>query len=143
MLPNRFVPLVVVLVGAVITACGTVDESGRGAAAGQDPETPVSSTDTGPTHGTNKPQQGTLAGRVSDAAGRAIAGAWIAPAGLDGQPVPEIGVLTDRRGDYTWSLLPGRYEITVGRQGYATTTKRVAIEAGETTTLDVTLRRSP
>src|SRR5881227_99947 len=52
-----------------------------------------------------------VAGRVTAAAGRPVAGAFVEAASLDrpSQPIPEVAISTREDGRYLWPLRPGSY----------------------------------
>ena len=54
-------------------------------------------------------------GRITAADGKPVSGAMVVPLSLDadGPPIPEIAILSDADGRYTWPLRPGRYQLTV------------------------------
>lgn len=105
------------------------------------PSRPISDRDRQPP-GRPVVDQGTAAGRVTDASGRAIVGGFIAVEAVDQDvPIPDIGIVTNEQGRYsTMSLPPGRYRITAGAQGYRSVTSEVRIDAGRATPLDFVLR---
>ena len=81
-------------------------------------------------------------GVVTDAAtGAPVAGALVVPSSVDpdGPAVPEIAVRTDGQGRYTWSLPPGRWEISVRADGFADARGAVRVEPGKLATLDLEL----
>jgi TonB-linked SusC/RagA family outer membrane protein len=81
-------------------------------------------------------QVGAIRGTVTDSAtGRGIGAAQVIVPGTT------RGTVTDEQGRYTLSGLPaGSTPVTIQRIGFAAAPRRVAIVAGETTTLDVVLR---
>jgi hypothetical protein len=101
----------VVLVGVLVTiaACGTEPGS---APPGSAPR-PVSGAGTTP-----RPVAETVRGQVHDRAGAPVRGALVvpSPAGAGTPAVPEIAVLSDARGGWTWTLPPGSYAV-VARLG--------------------------
>jgi len=58
-------------------------------------------------------------------------------------PIPEIAIITDSNGRYTWSLFPGTYELTVSAAGYRSASRQVTIKAGQVVTADFALERAP
>ena len=64
-----------------------------------------------------------------------------APLDPGGPAVPEIAIVSDANGHYQWPLRAGRYELTVVAEGYQRVSKKVAVRAGEVTTLDFVLSR--
>ncbi len=73
------------------------------------PDTPRSSDD----GAAGRITQG-ITGTVTRADGTPIAGAFIAATSLDrpSPPIPEIAILTNEAGRFTWPLRPGRYRVT-------------------------------
>lgn len=59
-------------------------------------------------------------GQIMDSRGRPVAGASVRPRSLDDSSpaIPEIAIVSDSDGRYTWSLFPGIYEISVSAEGY-------------------------
>jgi hypothetical protein len=94
-------------------------------------------------NGQNKKVEG-VAGQITDTAGRAIAGAAVQPKSLDdpSPPIPEIAIVSNGEGRYTWRLQPGNYEISVSVEGYKGATKRVSVKATQQTTLNFVLERA-
>jgi hypothetical protein len=80
-----------------------------------------------------------LTGRVVSAAGAPVENALVTPRSLDGGAVPEMAVLTDENGRYTWTLRPGRYQVSVSAEGFDTATAKATIVEHALTTLDFTL----
>lgn len=83
-----------------------------------------------------------LTGQVTASDGHPIEGAFIQPASLNepSHPIPEIAIFSDEDGRYTWTLLPGHYEITVFAAGYPPAHQRTTVKVGERTTLNFTLK---
>lgn len=82
-------------------------------------------------------QNGTLTGRVSDAAtGTPLSGAQVR---LGAGP----GAATREDGTYTLTAPAGSYELVVSRVGYVTVREPVTLAAGGTATRDVRLAESP
>jgi hypothetical protein len=82
-----------------------------------------------------------VVGRIAAEDGRALAGALVVPVPLGSAPppIPEIAIVSESNGRYTWRLPPGEYEIVVTLEGYQRATRRVAVIAGEVAVLDFTL----
>lgn len=81
-------------------------------------------------------QNGTLAGRVTDAAdGTPLSGAVVRLAGGPGAATREDGA-------YRLEAPAGRYEVVVSRLGFGTVRQEVNLTAGTVTTLDVRLAES-
>lgn len=83
-------------------------------------------------------QQGSVAGKVEDEAGQALAGANVA---VKGAQIPGgRGVSTDSQGKYRLQkLAPGAYEVTASYIGHKAATKEVQVRAGEELKLDFVL----
>ena len=94
-------------------------------------------------HGGSGPglQEGVV-GQVTTSDGRPVKGAFVQPRSLgDPSPrIPEIAILTDTEGRYTWPLFPGTYEISVSAEGYRREVKQVAVETGQVVSVDFTLQ---
>jgi hypothetical protein len=100
---------------------------------------PAGAPDSTPSASSPAAVRGTVSGTVRTADGRPLAGASVLPRSLDhpAQPVPEMVVVTDRQGTFSWSLPPGRYELTVhDAAGTRLAAKEVTVVAGRTATLD-------
>jgi len=111
-----------------------------GGLAGCQPDDPVSSHDTPISDAPRT--QAVITGTVRDAARRPIAGAAVQPRSLD-QPahaIPEIAITTDDQGRYSWTLPPGEYSLEVKQDARAAAPRNVSVGAGETATVDFTLR---
>jgi hypothetical protein len=89
-------------------------------------------------------QQG-VAGRVTTSDGRSLRGAFIQPRSLDdpSPPIPEIAILTDSDGRYTWPLFPGTYEISVSLKGCQRAIRQVVVGAGQVVKADFILQCEP
>ncbi|HVQ95098.1 MAG TPA: carboxypeptidase-like regulatory domain-containing protein [Mycobacteriales bacterium] len=99
-------------------ACGPAGAQPRGPA-------PVS----GASASTAPPTWGTVSGLVTDGAGRPASGVLIVPAAADPDTpaVPELAVLTDSAGRYTWRLSPGRYTLAPHQGNRPYTAKAVTV----------------
>lgn len=97
-------PRSVVLVAALLVLAGC----GGGQAGSPGPNAPVSGAGSPPAAVVSR-----VDGTVLDGAGRPVRGALVVPrpvgAGTPG--VPEIAIVSDAAGRFTWSLLPGSYEL--------------------------------
>jgi hypothetical protein len=82
-------------------------------------------------------------GRAIDAAGRPVSGGLVVPRSLDepSPPIPELAVLTDKDGQYSWRLPAGNFEISISAQGFRTARKPVTVKAGQVSRLDFVLER--
>jgi hypothetical protein len=108
---------------------------GSGGLASERPDTPVSGQDMGGLY--SEIGQG-VKGRVTSPTGNPIRNTLIKAKSLDvpAKPVPEIAILTDSDGYYTWPLRPGDYEITVAIDRHEAASERVAVRLREITRLD-------
>jgi TonB-linked SusC/RagA family outer membrane protein len=80
-------------------------------------------------------QTGTVTGRIVDAAGGPLPGANVVLENTD------RGTSADRDGRFEIDgVEPGTYTLRVSFVGFLPSTRQVSVEAGETTTVDVTLR---
>jgi hypothetical protein len=118
-----------------------------GAGGCSDPQqTPVSSRqDAAGIQGQGKQGQGEgVAGRVTSAEGRPVAGAFVQAESLDrpSQPIPEVAISTREDGRYLWPLSPGSYRISVSAEGYRRATGQATVRAGRLTALDFKLAPS-
>ena len=86
-------------------------------------------------------QEGVV-GRVTTSDVRPVKGAFIQPRSLDDPSprIPEIAILTDTDGRYTWPLFPGTYEISVSAEGYQREVKQVVVKTGQVVMVDFTLQ---
>lgn len=127
-----------VLIGVVSAVVATVAVATASVVGG---DRPVSSDDPGQS-ASRDAVMGTVTGVVTRGAAPVV-GAAVLPRSLDdpSQPIPELAVETDADGRYSWRLRPGRYELAVHEgEGEAVVTRPVTVTAGETATLDITLR---
>jgi hypothetical protein len=106
------------------------------------PDRPAASSDS-PAAGAGTAEG--VAGRVTDAHGKPLAGVAVHPRSLaqPSQPIPELAVRSEDDGRYTWTLKPGDYEITFTADGYSPTTQRATVSPGRMTALDVVLQPAP
>lgn len=80
-------------------------------------------------------------GRVTFASGKPAANVFVQARSL-GQPavaLPDIGVLTNKAGDYFWPLPPGRFELTFIHQGKKLATRQGNVGRDGRTRLDIEL----
>jgi hypothetical protein len=105
----------VALALAVALSTGCAGQGGTGAQP-QQPQQPHGQVSASPPAIGNPASAGNITGVVTDAAGKPLAGVMVQAISLDKppQPVPDIAVLTDDMGRYTWSLQPGKYELVAG-----------------------------
>jgi hypothetical protein len=81
-------------------------------------------------------------GRIVDATGKPVQMATVGAEVLDAQsgPIPEIGVLTNEKGEFHWPLRPGRYRLTPYLEGVKMDPQEVVVEAGKATRVTFTVR---
>jgi TonB-linked SusC/RagA family outer membrane protein len=84
-------------------------------------------------------QQGIVSGRISDeATGQPLGAVWVQVVGTS------IAAQSNEQGTYTIRLSPATYQLRAVRVGYAAPASRsVTVRAGETATLDWTLKAAP
>lgn len=131
--PYLFRVTISVVCALILAACS-------GHAMSSNPDTPVSSMDRMETE--SRRGEG-ISGRVTDAAGRPVAGASILAESVDHPPVPipEILIVTNADGGYLWSsLFPGRYRLTVIAKGYRPVTLPSQMKRGELSILNFVLK---
>ena len=90
-------------------------------------------------------QDNVLRGRVTDAAGAPLADVTVAAVRADAGPraAPTAATTTtDAGGEYELGLDPGTWAVTFARDGFTTERDEVAVAAGESVELDVTLALS-
>ncbi|MDF9745116.1 carboxypeptidase regulatory-like domain-containing protein [Natrinema salsiterrestre] len=85
--------------------------------------------------GSEEPATGTVEGTVTDADGDPISGATVT--------VGNETVTTAEDGTYAVDLEAGEYTLEISAEGYQDASEEVAVEAGATTTADVTLEPVP
>jgi len=86
-----------------------------------------------------------VAGQIMDRRGRPVVGALVQPRSLDdpSPPIPEVAIVSDGDGRYTWRLVPGRYEISVSAPGYQGVARQITVKAGKEATENFTMERVP
>ncbi|MDR9899763.1 carboxypeptidase regulatory-like domain-containing protein [Aetokthonos hydrillicola Thurmond2011] len=79
-----------------------------------------------------------VTGLVTTRDGHPIVNAWIQAKSLDepSNPIPEIAIITNEAGEYKWTLLPGKYKISVFIDNRKLATKLVTVKPGQAVTLD-------
>jgi len=99
---------------------------------------PVSSTSGGDA-GTARVEG--IVGQITNSHSRPVVGAFVQPKALDdpSPPIPEIAIVSDSDGRYTWRLFPGTYEISVSAEGYRGVTKQATVKPGQQVSMDFTL----
>lgn len=95
----------------MVLASGIGGCAGAGAGAPDTPRSSDASTEGRITQG--------ITGTVTRPDGTPVAGAFIAATPLDrpAPPIPEIAILTNEAGRFTWPLRPGRYRLTAMHEG--------------------------
>jgi hypothetical protein len=69
----------------------------------------------------------------------------VRPTSLD-QPaaaIPEMAVVSEPDGHYSWTLHPGAYEISFAAEGYQPAARRITVHPRQVTRLDVALEPAP
>lgn len=80
-------------------------------------------------------------GRVTFASGKPAANVFVQARSL-GQPavaLPDIGILTNQAGDYSWPLPPGRFELNFIHNGKKLATRQVNVGRNRPARLDIQL----
>jgi hypothetical protein len=87
--------------------------------------------------------RGRIAGRVLDEAKHPIAEAMLGIVETTAQgEINEMAPMTNEKGLFEWDdLPPGKYKILVNAPGYQKQTQLVEIKAGETTALEIVLKK--
>ncbi|MDQ2995506.1 MAG: carboxypeptidase regulatory-like domain-containing protein [Chloroflexota bacterium] len=142
-----------ILLALILAACGQAN-SGNTTGAGvssqaqptSDPNTSVSAKTPQASQAepaVTTPSGSIVQGRITDAMGNPIAGVLVMPVSTVNPPqaVPEIAVLTDAQGRYTWNLSPGAYTFTLTREGYALASQPIVVKPDQPVKLDVTLQK--
>lgn len=82
---------------------------------------------------------GDVGGRVLDASGKPRAGVPVIPRSLDdpSKPIPEMMVVSDTDGSYTWRLSAGRYELKAAGAEPVT----VVVKAADAVGADLKVKR--
>jgi hypothetical protein len=80
-------------------------------------------------------------GNVAFANGKPATQVFVQARSLDrpAPAIPDIANFTDNAGNYSWSLPPGRFELTFIHQGRNLATRRVTVGRTGVTRLDVRL----
>jgi protocatechuate 3,4-dioxygenase beta subunit len=87
------------------------------------------------------PPEGTLSGTVTDGSGSAVSGVDVVISD-SGTGSTVQTVTTDSSGNYSATLEPNDYEVTVNADGYESFSDLTSVTGGQTTTLDITLTES-
>jgi hypothetical protein len=142
---NQWRVYVVPLALLVLGVCGCGDQ-GTSVTSTVQSDQDISVTSTVQSEQTFGIQQGVV-GRVTASDGRPVSGAIIQPRSLDdvSPPIPDIAIITDDDGWYTWSLFPGTYELSIVAEGYQGPTDpvTVTVTAGQVLIADITLEPAP
>jgi hypothetical protein len=80
-------------------------------------------------------------GRVTFASGKPAANIFVQARSI-GQPsvaLPDIGILTNKAGDFFWPLPPGRFELTFILHGRKLATRQVNVGRSRATRFDIQL----
>ncbi len=122
------------LLAAFLAGCGCTDHDGASPAA------PVTGT---PGTGQQVAVAQGVAGTVTTSAGDPVEGAMIVPTPLDSPApaIPEMAVRSGPDGRYSWNLPPGRYEVTIRKEGFRAAVKRVEVRANEMAVADFVLEK--
>jgi hypothetical protein len=126
--------------GTLVPLVGGLMLGGTDGLASEGPDTPVSGRDVG---GPSTEIGQGVKGRVISPSGNPVTNTLIKAKSLDipAKPVPEIAILTDGEGYYSWPLRPGDYEITVAADGHEAVSERVTVRPREITQLDFVLSK--
>lgn len=133
---QRYLSLFLIACTLGLMGCGQMGSTMPASPSPESPDTPV---DSGTPTRNGPALDGTLTGTVRDAAGNPIEGVLVTPVSLDDPPaaVPEIAVISDAAGTYTWTLPPGRYELRFSGAGGALHRAEVLVTTGLPTTVDI------
>lgn len=125
--------------GVPVNSTPELPPSGSGNDEPVSSDQPLPTPEAGDPAGTEEAQ---VTGFVTDAEGQPIAGASVAvPQGS--APVPEMIVLTGTKGEYTWYLPPGSFQIAVYMDGYDPQSAEVTVQGGDRVPVNFMLKRSP
>ena len=83
-----------------------------------------------------------VTGIVTDAAGKPLANVGIGVS-KGTAPVPEVLVLSDQDGKYTWNLPAGTFTLTANSDGYQALSQEVTVKYGKTVQLNFKLDKLP
>jgi hypothetical protein len=101
------------------------------------PDDPISTSDAGSSASAVLTEG--IAGTVKTASGEPVAGVFVqvAPSDSSAGPVPDIAIFTDDRGDFSWSLRPGRYRLTLILDGRTIGETEATVQTGRVNTITV------
>lgn len=108
------------------------------------PDRPVTNGGDGTPSGAGGMTEG-IEGRVTAPGTEPLEGVAVRPRSLD-QPaaaIPEMAVVSEPDGHYSWRLSPGEYEIAFALEGYQPAAQRVTVRPRQITRLDVVLAPAP
>lgn len=77
---------------------------------------------------------------VITAEGNPLANVLIQAKSLGDQPVPDLAIVSDNQGNYSWHLLPGKYEISVSVEGYQAASEIIMIKPSQVVQLNFDLK---
>jgi hypothetical protein len=80
-------------------------------------------------------------GRVTAPGPKPLENVAVRPRSLDepAAAIPEMAVVSEPDGHYSWTLRPGEYEISFAAEGYQPAARRVTVRPRQVTRLDVAL----
>jgi len=79
-----------------------------------------------------------IAGTVTNEAGEPVAEVFVRAASLDSNsPIPDIAILTDAEGRFSWPLQPGTYRLTFYLDGTVVGEAEATVEAARVSDIDV------
>jgi hypothetical protein len=109
----------------------------------RNPDQPISSSAAGETAPVGITEG--VVGRLVTPSGGPVAGARITAQSLDrpAGPVPEIAILSDTDGRFTWPLRPGRYRLAAVVEGREIAAATATVERGRVATLELSEAPSP
>ena len=78
-------------------------------------------------------------GRVTSASGKPVSEVFVQARSLDrpAPAIPDIAIMTDQAGNYSWPLASGRYEFSFIHQGRTLATRQVTVGRNRVTSLNV------
>lgn len=78
-------------------------------------------------------------GRVTFASGKPAANVFVQARSLGQMAVADIGIFTDKAGNFYWPLPPGRFELTFVHQGRSLARRAVEVARSGATRVDIQL----
>jgi len=78
-----------------------------------------------------------ITGTVTHRSGEPVAGAFVqvSAASAASGPIPDIAILTDKRGNFTVPLRPGAYRLTLHLEGREIASAKAVVQRGRVTEL--------